>query len=92
MARCNKCSSLNKLKNCTCKAYMKILFKNSKREKILLSAYNDCVLQLSSLANHSADILNLSEEEIKSAIMKVDDVAATYDCLKCKLSNIQPVA
>ena len=63
MARCSKCSSLNKLKNCTCKVYMKILSKNSKWEKILLSVYNDCVLQLLSLANDSADILDLSEEK-----------------------------
>ena len=71
---------------------MKILFKNSKREKIFLSAYNDCDLQLLSLANDSADILDLSEEEIESAIMEVDDVAATYDCVECKLLNVQPVA
>ena len=46
MARCSKCSSLNKLKNSTGKVYMKILLKNSKRDKILLSAYHDCILQL----------------------------------------------
>ena len=90
MATCGKCSSLNKLKNCTWKVYMKILFKNSKREKILLSVYNDCVLQLLSLANDSADVLDL-EEEIESAIMEVD-VAAAYDCVSfCKLLNVQPV-
>ena len=92
MARCSKCNSLNKLKNCTCKVCVKILFKNSKREKILLSAYNDCVLQLLSLANDSADILDLSEEEFESAIVEVDDVAATYDCVECKLLNVRPVA
>ena len=90
LATCGKCSSLNKLKNCTWKVYMKILFKNSKREKILLSVYNDCVLQLLSLANDSADVLDL-EEEIESAIMEVD-VAAAYDCVSfCKLLNVQPV-
>ena len=92
MARYSKYSSLNKLKNCSCKVYMKILFKNSKREKILLSAYNDCVLQLLSLTNDSADILDLSEEGIEPAIMEADDVAATYDCVECKLLNVQPVA
>ena len=92
MGRCSKCSSLKKLKNCTCKVYMKIFFKNSKWEKILLSAYNDCVLQLLSLANGSADILDLLEEEFESAIMEVDDVAAAYDCVECKLLNVRPVA
>ena len=91
MARCGKCSSLSKLKNCTCKVYMKILSKNSKRDRILLSVYNDYVLQLLPLANDSADILDLSEEEIESVIMEVDDVAATYDCVECKLWNVQPV-
>ena len=58
----------------------------------MLSAYNDCDLQLLSLANDSADILDLSEEEVESAVMEVDDVAATYDCVECKLLNVQPVA
>ena len=50
------------------------------------------IKRVASLANDSADILDLSEEEIKSAIMEVDDVAATYDCVECKLLNVQPVA
>ena len=69
---------------------MKILFRNSKRENTLLSIYNDCVLQLLSLANDSADITNLSEKEIKSAIAEVDDVAAAYDYVEYKLLNVQP--
>ena len=50
------------------------------------------IKRVASLANDSADISDLSEEEIKSAIMEVDDVAATYDCVECKLLNVQPVA
>ena len=69
---------------------MKILFKNSKWEKIFLSVYDDCVLQLSSRANDSVDIANTSEEEIESAIVEVDNVAATYNCIEYKLLNFQP--
>ena len=69
---------------------MKILFRNSKWEKIFLSVYDDCVLLLSSRANDSVDIANTSEEEIESAIVEVDNVAATYNWIEYKLLNFQP--
>ena len=49
-------------------------------------------MQLLSLADDSPDIFDLSEEGIESAIMEVNDVAATYDCVEFKLLNDQPAA
>lgn len=68
---------------------MNILFKNSKRKKNLLPIYNDCILQILSLVNDSIGIVNLSEEEIESAIAQVDNVAATYDYAECKLLSFK---
>ena len=90
IARYSKCSSLHKLKHCSCKVCMKILFK-IKKWAIMFFVYNGCALLLLSLVNDSPYIVNLEEEEIESAMGKIDDGATTYDCVKHKLLNVQPV-
>ena len=50
-ARCSNCKGINKLKNCASNIYMKILFKNEKREKLSLSLFHQTVLKMLALVN-----------------------------------------
>ena len=54
---------------------------------VLLSVYNECFLQLLSLASDSAS----QKKEIESAIVEDDDISPMYDCVECKLLNVQDV-
>ena len=81
---------LNILYNLPCFIEQVAAFTKSLAESdpaILLSVYNECFLQLLSLASNSAS----QKKEIESAIVEDDDVSPTYDCVECKLLNVQDV-
>ena len=81
---------LNILYNLPCFIEQVAAFTESLAESdaaILLSVYNECFLQLLSLASDSAS----QKKEIESAIVEDDDVSPTYDCVECKLLNVQDV-
>ena len=64
-ARCTNWKGLNKLKNCPSNLCMKILFKNEKEEKLLLSLFHQTVLKMLTLVNKDRDYQELSDEEIE---------------------------
>ena len=50
-AKCLQCNTLNKLKNCSCNFYMKLLFKNQRIENISLTVYHAVLVKLLSLVS-----------------------------------------
>ena len=82
-----QCNNLNKLKNCSCNFFMKLLLTNQRNEKISLSVYHAIVKILLSLLSIDDKHQDLSAEEIKMALVELDETKATYNFVQKNLVN-----
>ena len=87
-----QCNNLNKLKNWSCNFYMKLLFKNQRNEKISLSVYHAVVIKLLSLVSKDENHQDLSADDIEMAIVKFDEIKATYNFVQKNLVNATVIA